>query len=137
MTGDRYLPGVPCWVDVASPDSRVSTAFYGGLFGWEFDGLIARLDGRAVAGIGPPGAASWRTHVRAGEGTEERIDVAGGRALPERLFADDAGVCPPTATCSRSAIPASAGATRSTARRRGSPTRSPGSSPPMASRAGT
>jgi uncharacterized protein len=91
MTGDRYLPGVPCWVDVASPDSRVSTAFYGGLFGWEFDGLIARLDGRAVAGIGPPGAASWRTHVRAGEGTEERIDAAGGRALPERLIADDAG----------------------------------------------
>jgi uncharacterized protein len=91
MTADRYLPGVPCWVDVASPDSRVSTAFYGGLFGWEFDGLIARLDGRAVAGIGPPGAASWRTHVRAGEGTEERIDAAGGRALPERLIADDAG----------------------------------------------
>jgi uncharacterized protein len=48
MTADRYLPGVPCWVDVASPDSRVSMAFYGGLFGWEFDGAVARLDGRAV-----------------------------------------------------------------------------------------
>ena len=32
-----------------------------------------------------------RTHVRAGDGTEERIDAAGGRALPERLFADDDG----------------------------------------------
>jgi uncharacterized protein len=91
MTADRYLPGVPCWVDVASPDSRVSMAFYGRLFGWEFDGAVARLDGRAVAGIGPPGAAAWRTYLRAGEGTEERVEAAGGRAQPERLFADDAG----------------------------------------------
>src|ERR1017187_10987483 len=28
-----YAPGIPCWVDLFTPDARVSRAFYGGLFG--------------------------------------------------------------------------------------------------------
>ena len=34
---DRYIPGVPCWVDTAHPDPEAATAFYGGLFGLEFE----------------------------------------------------------------------------------------------------
>ena len=34
---DRYIPGVPCWVDTNQPDPEAAVAFYGGLFGWEFD----------------------------------------------------------------------------------------------------
>ena len=32
---DRYIPGVPCWVDTTQPDGEAAVAFYGGLFGWE------------------------------------------------------------------------------------------------------
>jgi predicted enzyme related to lactoylglutathione lyase len=60
---DEYPSGVPCWVDVLEPDPVAATRFYGGLFGWEFDGpgpgdyYEARLRGRHVAGVGaqPPG----------------------------------------------------------------------------------
>ena len=34
---ERYIPGVPCWIDTAQPDPEAATAFYGGLFGWEYD----------------------------------------------------------------------------------------------------
>jgi uncharacterized protein len=30
-----YEPGVPSWVDLASPDTDAAAAFYGGLFGWD------------------------------------------------------------------------------------------------------
>src|SRR5207237_5379182 len=33
----RYPAGVPCWVDTAQRDPRAAVAFYGGLFGWEFE----------------------------------------------------------------------------------------------------
>jgi hypothetical protein len=57
-----YLPGTPSWVDLGSPDTAASAAFYGGLFGWhaEMDdrpeaggyGLFD-LGGKLVAGLGP------------------------------------------------------------------------------------
>ena len=34
---DGYIPGVPCWVDTSQPDPGAALAFYGGLFGWEFE----------------------------------------------------------------------------------------------------
>ena len=37
---DRYIPGVPCWVDTSQPDPEAATAFYGGLFGWEFENVM-------------------------------------------------------------------------------------------------
>ncbi len=58
-----YTPGVPCWVDVATPDVEAAAAFYGRLFGWEVPELPnsaemggyrrAKLDGRDVAGVYP------------------------------------------------------------------------------------
>ena len=34
---DRYIPGVPCWIDTTQPDPDAAAAFYGDLFGWKFD----------------------------------------------------------------------------------------------------
>ncbi len=58
---DRYIPGVPCWIDTTQPDPAAAAAFYGGLFGWEFEDAgeeaghyhQALLRGKRVAGLGP------------------------------------------------------------------------------------
>ena len=34
---DDYEPGVPCWIDTLQPDVDASLAFYGELFGWQYD----------------------------------------------------------------------------------------------------
>ncbi len=68
---DGYIAGVPCWVDTTQPDPGAAAAFYGGLFGWEFEDamphgspgryLIARISGGDVAAVSsladPEGAA--------------------------------------------------------------------------------
>ena len=41
MTDRTYPHGVPCWVDTEQPDVDAATTFYGGLFGWTFDGHAA------------------------------------------------------------------------------------------------
>ncbi|MDF3298360.1 VOC family protein [Streptomyces tropicalis] len=61
---DRYAPGTPCWVSLMVHRMAETQAFYGELFGWEFQPgpqqlgpyVRALLDGREVAGIGqlPP-----------------------------------------------------------------------------------
>ncbi len=57
-----YLPGTPSWIDLGSPDTGASAAFYGGLLGWtaeidprlEAGGYgIFTLRGKRVAGLGP------------------------------------------------------------------------------------
>jgi uncharacterized protein len=69
---DDYPSGVPCWVDNLVPDPAKAMAFYGELFGWEFDGpgpgdyFVAKLRGRDMAGVGqaPPGVSpGWNTYV--------------------------------------------------------------------------
>lgn len=69
---DSYPPGVPCWVDNLVVDPAKGRAFYGELFGWEFDGpgpgeyYVAKVRGRDVAGVGqaPPGVSpGWNTYV--------------------------------------------------------------------------
>ena len=60
---DRYIPGVPCWIDTTQPDPEAAVAFYGELFGWEFEDVmppdaprryfIARLRGGDVAAVAP------------------------------------------------------------------------------------
>lgn len=72
-----YVPGTPCWVDVAVPDMETAERFYGELFGWEIPerhdsaemGGYRRaiLNGKDVAGVmplmeeGQPPA--WSTYV--------------------------------------------------------------------------
>jgi predicted enzyme related to lactoylglutathione lyase len=62
---DGYIPGVPCAVDTSQPDPEAAVAFYGGLFGWEFEDVmpqgsanryfVARLRGRGR--VDPRGCA--------------------------------------------------------------------------------
>lgn len=104
----EYPVGVPCWVDVSTPDPAGTVAFYAGLFGWECedrmpaDGperyFVAHLDGLAVAAIGssPPGASdppAWSTYVAVedADATAARVVDAGGRALAGPLDVGPAG----------------------------------------------
>jgi len=116
MTDDRYIPGVPCWVDTAQPDPEAALAFYGGLFGWEFEDVMpagapqpyfmARLRGGDVAAVAaaPEGdSATWNAYVWVADAEETAAAVrdAGGSVLVEpydtgewgrmAMFADPAG----------------------------------------------
>jgi predicted enzyme related to lactoylglutathione lyase len=103
---DRYIPGVPCWIDMTPPDPDAAVTFYGGLFGWEFEDTgsppasyyIARLSGGDVAGIGSPpegapGTAAWNTYVwvEDADETAAKVRAAGGSVLMEPFDAGDSG----------------------------------------------
>lgn len=53
----RYPEGTFCWVDLGTADVDGAKAFYGALFGWEFESLgvgdftMCRLDGKDVTGF--------------------------------------------------------------------------------------
>jgi uncharacterized protein len=74
MDMEKYEHGVPCWVDLGSPDIQKAADFYSALFGWECpEGSeetgfyrVATLGGRPVAGLGPqqnPGPPVWASYV--------------------------------------------------------------------------
>lgn len=108
---DDYEPGVPCWVDTLQPDPDAATAFYAGVFGWEFVGpgpmpgepagqyLVARLRGRDVAGVGSqpagggPERPSWNTyvHVDSADVAARKAQSVGGSVLVEPFDALPAG----------------------------------------------
>ncbi|HTC60059.1 MAG TPA: VOC family protein [Solirubrobacteraceae bacterium] len=105
---DGYLPGVPCWVDTSQPDPEAATAFYGGLFGWDFKDamppdaagkyFIASLRGGAVAAVGSqpenaPPTATWNTYVWVEDADEAAAKVrdAGGRVVADPFDVFDAG----------------------------------------------
>jgi hypothetical protein len=105
---DGYIPGVPCWVDTSQPDPAAAAAFYGGLFGWEFEEvmppdsegtyLTARIRGGDVAAVGsiPEGAppmAMWNTYVwvQSADETAAKVRDAGGKVLTEPFDVMDAG----------------------------------------------
>jgi predicted enzyme related to lactoylglutathione lyase len=102
---DRYIPGVPCWVDATQPDPEKAAAFYGDLFGWELEDVmpaespvryyIARLRGGDVAAVasqqnGGPQNAVWNTYVwvEDADETAARVRAVGGTVLMEP---DDVG----------------------------------------------
>ena len=106
---DRYIPGVPCWVDTSQPDPDAAAGFYSGLFGWEFEDampsdspgryLIAQLRGKTVAAVGsqPEGtdpAATWNTYVSVASADETAAKARDAgvprrrRVRPLRLRAD-------------------------------------------------
>lgn len=95
---DGYPTGVPCWIDVMQPDLDATMAFYGGLFGWDFEMptppdapvsyAYARLDGLLVAGIGGPPAgdgslSGWTSYIWVDSADAAAAAVAdhGGRVL--------------------------------------------------------
>jgi hypothetical protein len=105
---DGYLPGVPCWVDTAQPDPEAAVAFYGSLFGWDFDDrmpadapghyFVARLRGRDVAAVGSqqqgaPRTPMWSMYiwVDSADDAAARVNEAGGSTLAEPFDVLDAG----------------------------------------------
>ncbi len=105
---DGYPPGVPCWIDTGQPDPEAAVAFYGGVFGWEFEDVmppgsggnyfLARLRGGDVAAIssrseGAPPIAVWNTYiwVENADAAAARVRDAGGRVLMDPFDVMDAG----------------------------------------------
>jgi uncharacterized protein len=105
---DRYIPGVPCWIDTTQPDPDAAAAFYGGLFGWALEDamppgspgryLVARLPGGDVAAIssqqeGAPPTAVWNTYVWVTDADEtaRKVRDAGGAVLSEPFDVPGAG----------------------------------------------
>jgi predicted enzyme related to lactoylglutathione lyase len=91
-----YRPGVPCWVDLSSPDPDASARFYGELFGWETRAIedpgeeelgyrLFTLGGASVAGLEPAGERppAWTTYVSVDYAVtaKERVEAAGGTTL--------------------------------------------------------
>jgi predicted enzyme related to lactoylglutathione lyase len=97
---DRYIPGVPCWIDTSQPDPEAAARFYRDLFGWDVENVmppeaggkyfIARIRGGDVAGIGgisegSPPVATWNTYVwvESADETAAKVKDAGGAVLME------------------------------------------------------
>ena len=96
---DRYIPGVPCWIDTAQPDPEAATrvlrrAVRVGVRGRHAAArrpasyFIARLHGGDVAAVGsqPEGApqsAAWDTYVwvQDADETAAKVRAAGGSVL--------------------------------------------------------
>jgi uncharacterized protein len=105
---DQYPAGVPCWVDMAPPDPEAAVAFYGALFGWQFDDrrpadspelyFVAQIRGCDIAGVrsplaGAPPSPVWNTYVcvENADETAAKARAAGGSVLVDPFDVQDAG----------------------------------------------
>lgn len=102
-----YEPGIPCWIDLASPDLGATVAFYAELFGWDVPEAenpeqtggyrLALLKGKPVAGMMPQMQAgqpvAWTTYVSVedADATAAAAKEAGGSALAEPMDVMDIG----------------------------------------------
>ncbi|MFD9543756.1 VOC family protein [Streptomyces sp. NPDC060022] len=105
MITTDFVPGSPCWLDLGSRDVAASAAFYGAVFGWEFQNLgpgaedygAFKLDGKAVGGLGrltEEGARpAWMIyfHTPDATATTETVRRLGGTVRVEPMDADGAG----------------------------------------------
>ncbi|MEV0064064.1 VOC family protein [Nocardia sp. NPDC050718] len=96
-TRDEAWPqGTPCWIDCQVDDTTAARDFYSALFGWDIQDspaeaggyLMAMLDGRPAAGIGPkpdgmPMPSAWTTYFAAARADEiaEKVSKAGGQVF--------------------------------------------------------
>lgn len=106
-----YPPGVPSWIDLATPDPEAAKSFYGALFGWEYSEeatdqpgvhyVMARKDGHSAAGmmqLSEEMAASgmppvWSSYVTVPdvEATVAKVGPAGGTVLQPAMDVMEAG----------------------------------------------
>jgi len=94
--------GTPTWIDLGIPDLEGAMAFYGAVFGWEFEVgppetmryTICRLDGRAVAALAEVDESStahwWQVHFATSDcdAAAKRVTDAGGAVVmaPEDMM---------------------------------------------------
>jgi predicted enzyme related to lactoylglutathione lyase len=100
-----YKAGTPCWIDLGTPDTAGTSAFFGGLFGWtategaaETGGyVIYTLDGAPVAGAGPLMSPDqppvWTSYFATDDvdATAAAVEAAGGRAVVAPMDVLDIG----------------------------------------------
>lgn len=102
----EYVPGTPCWADLATPDVDASGTFYSSLFGWETEKVddpnaggytMLKLDGKFVAALGPvqnPGQPTAWTIYLATDDADKTVEVAqsaGATVLMAPMDVMDAG----------------------------------------------
>lgn len=103
----EYAPGTPSWVELSSPDTDASAAFYRELIGWEATDpgpveetggyRMFQHDGKNVAGLmghmqeGQPTA--WSTYISVTDADEAaaKVKAAGGSVLVEPMDVMDIG----------------------------------------------
>ncbi|MFJ2824374.1 VOC family protein [Streptomyces toxytricini] len=99
MLGTDFTHGSPNWLDLGSPDTTATGAFYGRVFGWDYEPGPAeaggygffRIGGKTVAALGPlteEGAASaWMVHFMTEDihNTVRAISDGGGRIRMEPM----------------------------------------------------
>jgi uncharacterized protein len=105
MLSTNYVPGAPAWVDLGTPDVEAAAAFYGAVFGGEFQsggpeaggyGMFT-IDGKVVAAAGPleaGGAApAWTLyfHTENANATADAVKQAGGVVTADPLDVFTAG----------------------------------------------
>ncbi|WP_037605270.1 VOC family protein [Streptacidiphilus rugosus] len=100
-----YTPGTPRWIDLGSPDTAATAAFYTGLFGWTTEDAgpdtggygFFNLDGRMLGGFGPlmdPNASpSWTIYFGTddAEATAKSVEQAGGTVRAPAMDVMDFG----------------------------------------------
>ena len=101
----NYDEGVPCWVDVQSPDLAASSAFYQGLFGWTAEDqgeeaghyTMFKLSDLDVAALGPMQAEGmpsvWTTYIACDDvdATVTKAEAAGGTVFAPPFDIFDSG----------------------------------------------
>ena len=103
----EYPPGTPSWIELSSPDTDASVAFYGALMGWtttepgpveETGGYrMFQQDGKNVTGLmghmreGQPTA--WATYISVADADEtaQKVRDAGGSVMMEPMDVMDIG----------------------------------------------
>jgi uncharacterized protein len=90
---DRFVAGVPNWVDLTTPQPQAAQSFYGALFGWTFEDagpapgggryVLAQSEGGAVGALAHGEPACWNSYVLVDsvEETAERVLAAGGQVI--------------------------------------------------------
>ncbi|HEX3562247.1 MAG TPA: VOC family protein [Solirubrobacterales bacterium] len=102
-----YEPGIPCWVDLGTPDIDGAAKFYAALFGWSVEEgenaeqtggyRQATLRGKPVAGAmplmqeGQPPAWSSYVSVQDADATAAKVREAGGNVMAEPMDVLDLG----------------------------------------------
>jgi len=100
-----FAPGTPCWSDLGVDDVEAARTFYSEVFDWDFqDGppeaggyVMALLDGRPVAGIGPKMSdgqpTAWTSYLATADAdaTTVAVTAAGGTVLTPPFDVMDVG----------------------------------------------
>ena len=106
-----HPPGTISWTDLATTDQEGAKAFYGGLFGWEYEDMpagedaiysMAKLGGRSAAAISGAAAPTtrqqgipphWNLYVTVEDldATVGKVAEAGGQVLRRAVRRDGRG----------------------------------------------